>query len=119
MEAAHHRFQIQVYQSAQVTPLTGACLAVNGQILSLTGKEMELELDQPVAARTAVRVQTRNWLMLGEVLYCVQERSRHRTRLRLEHALPGLRELTAMNRHFFGQTAREPLTEDSGYSGYT
>jgi hypothetical protein len=61
--------------------------------------------------------------MLGEVLYCVPERSRHKARLRLEHALPGLGVLTDMNRRFFGQTTREPqhapAKEGRGYSGWT
>jgi hypothetical protein len=119
MDLEHGRFQIQANQPTQVTPLLGACLAVAAQIVSLVGKDMELMIDQPFAAGTAVRVQARNWLMLGEVMYCVGERTRHRIRLRLEHALPGLRELADMNRRFLGQTPRAPLTEMSGYSGWT
>ncbi len=119
MDPAQDRFQIQIYQSAQVTPLSGACLSTGAQILSLTGKEMELILDQPIAAGTIVRVQARNWLMLGEVQYCVPKRSRYKARLRLEHALPSLRELTDMNRHFYGQTARTRLIDTGGDSGYT
>jgi hypothetical protein len=115
MNLERERFQIP----AQVTPLGGACPSVGGQVLSLTGKDMELVLDQPLAAGTAVGVQARNWLMLGEVLYCVRERSRHKTRLRMEHALPSLRELSDMSRRFFGQAARAPLSERDSYSGYT
>jgi hypothetical protein len=119
MDVERERFQIQSHQSAQVTPLEGACLPVGGQILSLSGKDMELIVDQPLAPGTAVRVQARNWLMLGEVLYCSREHSLHKTRLRLEHALPGVRELADMNRRFFGQAARAPLSEMAGYSGWT
>ena len=119
LEQTRERFQVQSSESAQVTPLAGIFPTVAGQILSLDGKNMELVLDQPLAAGTVVRVQTRNWLMLGEVLYCAPERTRHKARLRLEHALPSLRELTDMSRRFFGQAARAPLPEREGYSGWT
>lgn len=120
MDQERGRFQIQAYQSVQVTPLAGACLPISSQILSLTGKDMELVLDQPLAPGSAVRVQARNWLMLGEVLYCARERSQHKTRLRLEHALPSVRELADLNRRFLGQHARLPVAEmDGGYSGWT
>jgi hypothetical protein len=118
-EPVEARFPIQAHQPAHVTPLEGACLSVGGQILSLIGRDMELLLDQPLAAGTAVRVQARNWLMLGEVLYCVPERSRHQTRLRLAHALPSLRELTDRNRRFLNQATRAPLAGRESYSGYT
>ena len=119
MDLERDRFQNQSYKPVQVTPLTGACLTIDGRILSLSGKDMELILDRHVAPGTPVRVQARNWLMLGDVLYCAPERSSHQARLRLEHALPSLRELSDRNRHFFGQTARAPLSEMGGYSGWT
>jgi len=115
MDSERDRFQIQV----QVTPLAGVFMAVGGSVLSLTGRDMDLVLDQSLGAGTAVEVQAQNWLMLGEVLYCVKERSRHKTRLRLEHALPSIRELTNMSRRFFGQATRAPLTERDSYSGYS
>jgi hypothetical protein len=119
MDPERERFQLQAYQPAQVTPLAGASLTVAGQVLSLIGNSMELVLDQTLPAGTAVRVQARNWVMLGEVLYCVPDGTRHKARLHLVHALPSPRELTDMNRRFFGQTARAPLTEMGGYSGWT
>jgi hypothetical protein len=119
-ETAQERFSIQAYQSAEVTPLGAACLPVGANVLSLTGNDMELVLDRRVSAGTAVRVEARNWLMLGEVLYCVPEHSRHKARLRLAHALPGLRALSDMNRRFLGQTARSQqlalARESEGYS---
>src|ERR1700744_2566605 len=119
MDVAHDRFQIPAYQPATVTPLAGSSLTVGGQIISRTGKDMELILDQPLLTGTPGRVQARNWLMLGEVLYCVPDRTRHAVRLRLEHALPSLKNLMDMNRHFFGQAARAPLKQRDGYSGWT
>lgn len=123
MDLERVRFQIQSFQPIQVTPLVGATATMDGHILTLTGTDMELVLNRHLAAGTAVRVQAPNWLMLGEVLYCVPERSRHKARLRLEHALPGLGVLTDMNRRFFGQTTREPqhapAKEGRGYSGWT
>lgn len=112
-------FQIQSYEQAHVTPLSGSSLTIAANVVSLTGRDLELVLDQAVASGAAVRVEARNWVMLGEVLYCVQERGRHKTRLRLEHALPSLKELADLSRHFFGQTARAPLAERDGYSGWT
>jgi hypothetical protein len=120
LEAPQGRFSIQSYELAHVTPLGAACLPVGAHVLSLTGNDMELVLDRRLAAGTAVRVEARNWLMLGEVLYCVPERTLHKARFRLAHALPGQRELTDMNRHFLGQTARSkqlaPARESEGYS---
>ncbi len=80
---------------------------------------MELLLDESAAPGTPVRVQARNWLMLGEVLHCAKERTRYKIGVRLEHALANLRELTDRNRHFLGQTARPSLTDRDGYSGWT
>jgi hypothetical protein len=114
MDPERERLQIL----ARVTPLGGAFPSVSGQVISLIGKDMDLLLDQPLAAGTCVGVEARNWLMLGEVVCCAPERSRHKTRLRLEHALPSLRELSDMNRRFFGQAARVALTDSRGYSGY-
>jgi hypothetical protein len=57
--------------------------------------------------------------MLGEVLYCVPERMLHKAPLRLEHALPCLKELENLSRHFFGETTRAPLAERDGYSVWT
>jgi len=36
----------------------------------------------------------------------------------VEHALPSLRELSDMSRYFLGQTARTPLSEAGGYTGW-
>jgi hypothetical protein len=120
LERAKDRFSIQSYQSAQVTPLGDASLPVTAHVLSLTGHDMDLVLDRRLTAGTAVRVESRNWLMLGEVLNCVPEHSRYKARLRLAHALPGLRELADMNRRFLGQAARSeqlaPARESEGYS---
>jgi hypothetical protein len=117
---APNRFSIQAYQPVDLEPLDGVGRAVKAHALSLTGHDMELVLDRPLACGTSVRVQARDWLMLGEVLYCVPERTLHRARLRLEHALPGMRELTDMSRRFLGQTARDqqvaPSRESEGYS---
>ncbi len=119
LETGQERFSIQPYQSAQVTPLGDASVPVTAHMLSLRGNDMELVLDRSIAVGTAVRVESGNWLMLGEVLYCVTEHSRHKARLRLAHALPGVRELTDMNRHFFGQADGARLTERDCYSGWT
>jgi hypothetical protein len=119
IETVQERFPIESYQSAQVTQLGGSCPPVGGHVLSLIGIDMELVLDQPVAAGTAVRVETHNWMMLGAVLYCARERTRHKIRVRLEHALPGLHELADRNRQFFGQAARAPLASTDGDFGYT
>jgi hypothetical protein len=119
LETVQERFSIQPHQSVQVTLLAGPCPAVGGHVLSLIGIDMELLLDQPVATGTAVRVDTQNWMMLGAVLYCAGERARYKIRVRLEHALPGLRDLADRNRSFFGRAARTPIVSTDGNSGYT
>jgi hypothetical protein len=122
MDAAHERFLVQAYESAQITPLTSNALTLTGHIAMLSGNDMDVVLDRQLEAGTAVRVQARNWLMLAEVLYCVPGPSHHKARLRVEHALPGLQELNDMSRRFFGQTARDrPMAgrDASGYSGWT
>lgn len=112
-------YPIQNSHPAYVTPLAGTGRAAVAQVLSIAGKTMELALDQPVASGAAVLVQSRDWLMLGEVQYCALERGRHRARLRLEHALPGLHELSNISRRFSGQATRAQLTDRDGYSGWT
>ena len=79
-------FQIQSYEQAHVTPLSGTSLTIAANVVSLNGRDLELVLDQAIASRAAVRVEARNWVMLGEVIYCVEERGdRKSTRLNSSH----------------------------------
>jgi hypothetical protein len=114
------QFPIQKYQPARLESLPGGQFAVDVHLLSISRRDLELLADQPLVRGAAVCVQAMDWLMLGEVLYCVPERGRYHALLRVRHALPSLRDLASANRRFFGQSARVPLTQNEArkYSGY-
>lgn len=58
---------------------------------------MRLVMDQPVPVNAAIKVVCDDWLGLGEVCYCREERGHYVVGLQLDHALVGLEQLTAQN----------------------
>ncbi len=68
-----------------------------------SGRGLRLVLKQPVPAGTLVKVQSDDWLMLGEVCYCRKERLNFVAGLQLEHSLMGLQELEKLNRKFLSE----------------
>jgi hypothetical protein len=74
-----------------------------------SGRGLRLVLKQPVPTGTLVKVQSDDWLMLGEVCYCRKERLNFVAGLQLEHSLTGLQELEKLNRKFLSEEVVPPV----------
>ena len=69
---------------------------VTGRIRNISGKGIGLEVDRPIAAGTALKVEVEDGLLLGEVIYCRQDEALYYAGVELEHSLCGLAELSGM-----------------------
>jgi PilZ domain len=87
---------------------------ITGRIRNISGKGIGLELERPVAAGTALKVELEDGLLLGEVIYCRQDEVSYYAGVELEHSLCGLGELSRMVDAF--NRAMAPL-EPGGPSG--
>ncbi len=80
----------QVSQSAIVSVLGTASQVLQGEIRNVSKGGTQLQLDQPLASGSLVKVEYNNSLLLGEVVYCQQEQAGWVVGLRIEHTLSGL-----------------------------
>ena len=65
-----------------------------GEIRNVSGGGTQLVLDRPVTLASLLRVEYDDNLLLGEVIYCQQERSGYLVGIRIEHGLFGLKALS-------------------------
>jgi hypothetical protein len=86
-------------QSAIVSVLGAASQVFQGEIRNVSKGGTQLHLGQPLATGSLLRIEYDNNLLLGEVVYCQQERPGWVVGVRIEHALSGLAALSvAMSR---------------------
>ncbi len=89
---------IRSYETVQLTVLGDKGYSIAGHAIQLSAHGMRLVLDEPIPVAATVKVAGIDWMSLGEVCYCIQERSHYAVGLRLDQALVGLEELAARNR---------------------
>jgi hypothetical protein len=104
--------RIQAYQKVDLILLGDVAPPIDAHATQSSGSGLRLVLKQPVPVGIAVKVQGDDWLVLGEVCYCRQERLNFVAGLQLEHSLIGLRELEELNRKFMREL--EQPEEDPG-----
>ena len=73
---------------------------VQGHIRNISGRGIGLEVDLPIHTGTALKIELEDSLLLGEVIYCRQEKGGFYVGAELEQALHGLVELGEMLRRF-------------------
>jgi hypothetical protein len=89
--------------------LGDAARVIAAHATQFSGRGLRLVLKQPVLTGTLVKVQSDDWLMLGEVCYCRKERLNFVVGLQLEHSLTGLQELEKLNRKFLSEEVVPPV----------
>jgi hypothetical protein len=72
---------------------------------------MRLVIDRPIPVNAAVKIVCDDWLGLGEVSYCTEERGHYVVGLHLDQVLVGLGELTGRNRDLSTEESLPALHE--------
>jgi len=63
---------------------------LQGEVRNVSKGGTQLHLDQPLAIGSLLKVEYDNNLLLGEVIYCLQEKPVWVVGIRIEHLLSGL-----------------------------
>lgn len=92
--------RIHAYETVMLTVLGEAGYSSPANAIQLSAHGMRVVLDRPVAVNAAIKVVANDWMGLGEVCYCRQERSHYVVGFELDQALVGLEELTTLSRDF-------------------
>jgi hypothetical protein len=101
--------RIRAYETVNLTVLGDSGFSTSANAIQLSPHGMRLVMDQPIPVNAAIKVICDDWLGLGEVCYCRQEREHYVVGLQLEQALVGLEELTARNRDYSENGADTPV----------
>lgn len=75
-------------------------LTLSGEIRDVSIGGTQIRLDQPVAPFTLVRIEYDDSLILGEIVYCLQDQSKWIMGIRAEHRLFGLTALAHSMQRF-------------------
>lgn len=81
---------------------------IDAHATQFSGRGLRLIVKQPMPVGAAVKIQGADWLMLGEVCYCHQERLNFVVGLQLKHSLTGLQDLEKLNRKFMSEKLEPP-----------
>ena len=87
-------------QAAAVTVVGTAAQILRGEIRTISEGGTQIWLDRPLPSFTLVRVEYEDNLLLGEVVYSVQQETGWLLGLRVEHALFGLTALASAMQSF-------------------
>jgi hypothetical protein len=103
--------RIRAYETVSLTVLGDAGYTTPANAIQLSTHGMRLVLDRPIPVNAAVKVVCDDWLGLGEVSYCSEERGHYVVGVHLDQALVGLEELTERNRDLSTQESLPALHE--------
>jgi hypothetical protein len=90
----NERFEVD--QEVSVTLLGDRELTMPGKLVNLSGRGLGLEVREPLAAGSAVKIDSGDNLFVGEVVYCKPSGARFQAGIELQEAIrnvSGLREL--------------------------
>jgi len=90
----------ELSQAALVTVVGTSGKVLQGEIRNVSEGGTQIRLGEPLPPFTLVRIEYEDNLLLGEVVYCRQERSSWLLGLRVEHGLFGLTALAASMQGF-------------------
>jgi hypothetical protein len=92
--------RIRTYETVQLTVLGAAGYTTPANAIQLSRHGMRLVTDHPLPMNAAIKIVCDDWMALGEVCYCRQDRSHYAVGLQLDQAIMGLKELEARSRDF-------------------
>jgi PilZ domain len=72
-------------------------------VLDMSGSGLQLRVPAPVPCGTAVKIDGKSTLMLGEVCRCEPEEGAYTVGVQLSHTLSSLMELELLNRALIGE----------------
>jgi hypothetical protein len=98
--------RIRAYETVNLTVLGDAGYSTSANAIQLSPHGMRLVLDRPIPVNAAIKVVCDDWLGLGEVCYCKQERGHYVVGLQIDQALVELGDLAERNRD---RSTEEPL----------
>jgi hypothetical protein len=81
----------EVHQAAIISVLGNPTPALQAEILNISEVGIQIWLDQPLGYASLVRIEYDDNLLLGEVVYCQQERAGWLVGISVEHALLGVK----------------------------
>jgi PilZ domain-containing protein len=90
--------RIRAYETVSLTVLGDAGYTTSANAIQLSSHGLRLVLDRPIPVNAAIKVVCDDWLGLGEVCYCNEERGHYVVGLQLDQALVGLEDLAERNR---------------------
>jgi hypothetical protein len=98
--------RIRAYETVSLTVLGEAGYSTSANAIQLSSHGMRLVLDRPIPVNAAIKVVCDDWLGLGEVCYCKQERRHYVVDLQIDQVLVGLGDLAERTRD---RSTEEPL----------
>jgi hypothetical protein len=87
--------RIEAHQSVRITILGEPEVQLAGRIKNVSVRGVGLELQCRIAAGAAIKIELKDALLLGEVIFCREDADSFFAGVELEHALFGLAELQA------------------------
>ncbi|HLK22315.1 MAG TPA: hypothetical protein VKT81_25385 [Bryobacteraceae bacterium] len=90
--------RIRAYETVNLTVLGAAGYSSLANAIQLSPQGMRLVMDRPIPVNAAIKVVCDDWLGLGEVCYCHEERGHFVIGLHLDHTLVGLENLATQTR---------------------
>lgn len=105
-ERREPRFEID--QSIWITVFGEPDIQLPARIVNVSGRGIGLAMDGPVAAGSALKLEWEDTLLLGEVIYCRQDRESFYLGIELEQSLAGLAELGRSLRSFQDELSDVP-----------
>jgi hypothetical protein len=103
--------RIRAYETVNLTVLGSAGYSTPANAIQLSAHGMRLVTDRPIPVNAAIKVICDDWLGLGEVCYCGEERGHYVVGVQLDQALVGLQDLTARNRDLSAEECLPALHE--------
>ena len=85
--------RIEANQPARVTTLSESQVQCTGRVKNVSVRGVGLELPCPIKPGTAIRIELKVTLLLGEVIFCRDDEVSFYAGVELEHALFGLGDL--------------------------
>ena len=95
-------------QSVWITLFGEPDIQLPARVKNVSGRGLGLELDGPVAAGAALKLELDDTLILGEVIYCRQQGETYYIGVEIEQTLANLADLSAAVRSFNAELASDP-----------
>lgn len=90
--------RIQIDQPAQVTVFGPPDLRLDARLVDWSGPGIRLLVDQPLTPGAALKIESGDALLLGEVCYSAASSAGFEVGVELHHSLTGLTDLARLNR---------------------